>query len=114
MVFRYWGDRHADVQQFESLVDARAGGIADGALIDAIRTRGWSATRLDGSVATIQEQIAAGHPLILLIEDRPSRYHYVVAVGSDADYVFLHDPTWGPSRRMPVPQLFRRRKPPGF
>ena len=26
MVFRYWGDFHADVQQFASLVDVRAGG----------------------------------------------------------------------------------------
>ena len=46
MVFRYWGDRHADVQQFESLVDLRAGGIADTALVDAIRSRGWNAQRL--------------------------------------------------------------------
>jgi len=28
MVFRYWGDAHADVQEFASLVDRRAGGIA--------------------------------------------------------------------------------------
>jgi hypothetical protein len=27
MLFRYWGDRHADVQQFAPLVDRRAGGI---------------------------------------------------------------------------------------
>src|SRR5215510_10666229 len=114
MVFRYWGDRHADVQQFESLVDSRAGGIADTALVDAIRARGWNTARLDGSLSTIQEQMAIGHPLILLIEDRPSRYHYVVAVGSDAEHVFLHDPTWGPSRRMTVSELHRRWKPTGF
>ena len=54
MVFRYWGDRHADVQQFESLVDPRAGGIADTALVDAIRARGWNAERIDGSLATIR------------------------------------------------------------
>ena len=28
MVFRYWGDAHADVQEFAPLVDRRAGGIA--------------------------------------------------------------------------------------
>jgi len=114
MVFRFWGDRHADVQQFASLVDAHAGGIADTALIDAIRARGWSAQRLEGSLATIREQIEAGHPLILLIEDRPSRYHYVVAVGSDDQHVFIHDPTWGPARRLSVAELMRRWKPTGF
>jgi hypothetical protein len=114
MVFRFWGDRHADVQQFESLVDSHAGGIADAALIDAIRARGWSAQRLAGSLATIREQVEAGHPLILLLEDRPSRYHYVVAVGSDDQQVFVHDPTWGPSRRLSVVELMRRWKPTGF
>jgi peptidase C39-like protein len=114
MVFRYWGDRHADVQQFEPLVDARAGGIADSTLIDAIRARGWNAQRLDGSIATIREQLDAGHPLILLIEDRPLRYHYVVAVGRDDEHVFVHDPTWGPDRRLVVSELLRRWKPTGF
>lgn len=114
MVFRYLGDRHADIQQFESLVDTRAGGIADAALVDAIRLRGWNAQRLEGSIATIRDQVAAGHPLILLIEDRPSRYHYVVAVGGDDEQVFVHDPTWGPARRLPVSELLRRWKPTGF
>ncbi len=114
MVFRYLGDRHADIQQFESLVDTRAGGIAETALVDAIRSRGWNAQRLDGSIATIRDQVAAGHPLILLIEDRPSRYHYVVAVGGDDEQVFVHDPTWGPARRLAVSELLRRWKPTGF
>ena len=114
MVFRFWGDRHADVQQFQSLVDARAGGIADSTLIEAIRARGWNAHRLDGSIATIREQLDAGHPLILLIEDRPLRYHYVVAVGSDDEHVFVHDPTWGPARPLVVSELVRRWKATGF
>src|SRR5262245_41066564 len=114
MVFRYLGDRHADVQQFESLVDARAGGLADTVLIVAIRARGWFADRLDGSVDTIRAQIAAGHPLILLLEDRPSRYHYVVAVGTDDQHVFVHDPTWGPSRAIANAELIRRWKPAGY
>src|SRR5262249_3433792 len=28
MVFRYWGDVHADIQSFHALVDRKAGGIA--------------------------------------------------------------------------------------
>jgi hypothetical protein len=114
MVFRYLGDRHADVQQFQPLVDARAGGIADTALIDAIRSRGWHAERLDGSIAAIRAHVDAGQPLILLIEDRPSRYHYVVAVGADEEQVWVHDPTWGPARRMTASELLRRWKPTRF
>ena len=49
MVFRYWGDAHADPQEFASLVDRSAGGIADAVLVDAIRRRGWGAQRIDGS-----------------------------------------------------------------
>ena len=33
MLFRYWGDTHASARQFEPLVDHRAGGIADTALV---------------------------------------------------------------------------------
>jgi hypothetical protein len=99
MVFRYWGDRRADVQQFAPLVDREAGGIADAALVAAIRERGWRADRVTGSLASLRESIARGKPLILLIRDRPDRYHYVVAVGADDSFVYVHDPTWGPSRK---------------
>jgi Peptidase_C39 like family len=114
MVFRFWGHRRADVQQFEPLVDRHAGGIADTVLVDAVRRGGWNAVRLDGSVDTIREHIAAGHPLILLIADRPSRYHYVVAVGADGTHVLLHDPTWGPSRRLEFSELLRVWRPTQF
>ena len=114
MVFRFWGDRHANVEQFEPLVDRRAGGIAETTLVDAITSRGWNAERIDGSIAAIRERTSAGNPLILLIEDRPSRYHYVVAVGADETHVFIHDPTWGPSRRLTHVELIRRWKPAGF
>src|SRR5439155_4085724 len=108
MVFRFWGDRHADVQQFESLVDRFAGGIADTVLVDAIRSRGWTVDRIDGSIALLHQELAAGHPLILMIEDRPSRYHYVVVVGVDDDAVSVHDPTWGPAHRIALAEFNRR------
>src|SRR5262249_43526563 len=92
----------------------RAGGIADSTLIDAIRARGWHAQLLQGSIATLRDQLDAGRPLILLIADRPLRYHYVVAVGRDDQYVFVHDPTWGPARRLAVFELLRRWEPTGF
>ena len=108
MVFRYYGDRHADVQQFEPLVDRRAGGIADHVLVEAVRQRNWRAAPLDGSIDLLREQLAAGAPIVLLLEDRPGRYHYVVAVGADAEGVLVHDPTWGPWRRHRLPDFTRR------
>jgi hypothetical protein len=114
MVFRYWGDRHADVQQFASLVDRKAGGIAADVLVDAVRQRRWQASRFAGSLLAIREHLLRGQPLILLLEDRPGRYHYVVAVGTDADHVIVHDPAWGPSRRWSDDDLVRAWKPSNF
>jgi hypothetical protein len=108
MVFRYYGDRHADVQQFEPLVDRRAGGIADSALIEAVRQRRWRAVPLDGSIDLLQDHLAAGTPLVLLLEDRPGRYHYVVAVGADGQGIVVHDPTWGPYRHHELRDFTRR------
>jgi Peptidase_C39 like family len=108
MVFRYYGDRHADVQQFEPLVDRRAGGIADDVLIEAVRQRRWRAVPLQGSIDVLRDHLAAGEPLVLLLEDRPGRYHYVVAVGADGEGVVVHDPTWGPWRRLDLSDFTRR------
>ncbi|MBS1817007.1 MAG: C39 family peptidase [Acidobacteria bacterium] len=114
MLFRFWGDRHASVRQFEALVDRTAGGIADSVLIDAIEQRQWSVHRLPGSVEAIRAELDAGRPPMLLIEDRPGRYHYVVAVGADAAHVFLHDPTWGPARKVPIGTLTHAWRPTNF
>ncbi len=114
MIFRYWGDRHADVQQFAPLVDRRARGIAEDVLVQAIAQRGWVVSRVAGSPERIRAALSARSPLMLLIEDRPGRYHYVVAVGAGADRVSLHDPTWGPSRPMRIGELVDRWRSTGF
>ena len=108
MVFRYYGDRHADVQQFAPLVDRGGEGIASHVLVDAVRERHWLATPLIGSIELLRNRLADGAPLVLLLEDRPGRYHYVVAVGADEESVVVHDPTWGPFRRHPIADLARR------
>ena len=114
MLFRFWGDRHAPASQFAALIDRAAGGIADTVLVEAIRNRRWNAERLDGSLAVLKDELEARRPPMLLLEDRPGRYHYVVAVGIDEHAVFIHDPTWGPDRRLPVETLQRAWKPSGF
>ena len=54
MIFRYWGDAHASVQQFEPLVDRAAGGISDAALVAAIASRGWTTATLTGSLEMLR------------------------------------------------------------
>ena len=96
MVFRYWGDTHADIEPFAPLVDKRAGGIADDVLIRAIEGRGWRPRRFVGSVTLLAEQIDQGRPTVILLADRGPVNHYLVVTGVDADAVIVHDPTWGP------------------
>jgi hypothetical protein len=114
MVFRYWGDRHADVQQFAGLVDSRGLGIASDVLVEAIRQRQWTARPFLASIDSVRERLAQKQPLILLLEDRPGRYHYVIAVGADGESIFVHDPTWGPARRYSHDELTRVWKPTNF
>jgi hypothetical protein len=108
MVFRYWGVAHAGIEEFEPLVDRRAHGIETNALVRAVQDRGWRATQSAGSIDMLQAELRAGRPIILLIEDRPQRYHFVVVVGIDAHRVTVHDPTWGPSRRLTRAELQRQ------
>jgi hypothetical protein len=98
MVFRYWGDAHADVQEFAPLVDRRAGGIANDVLADAVRGRGWQVGRTDRSLDALTAHLVDGHPVIVLIPDRGTRYHYVVVTGATEAAIIVHDPAWGPSR----------------
>src|SRR5215213_9135158 len=95
MVFRYWGDTHADIEQFTPLVDRRAGGIADDILVKAIEERGWRTRRFTGSVTALTEQVRDGHPVVILLADRSPLNHYLVVTGVDVDAVVVHDPAWG-------------------
>jgi Peptidase_C39 like family len=114
MVFRYWGDAHADVQQFAPLVDVRAGGIATDALVAAVRARGWRATPLVGTLEVLHQQLESRRPVIVLLEDRPRRYHYVVVTGLEDGGVVFHDPAIGPSRQLAVDDFTRKWKAAAF
>jgi predicted double-glycine peptidase len=107
MVFRYWGDTHADVQQFAPLVDRRAGGIASDVLTDAIRSRGWRTAHVDGSLEALEARVREGQPVIVLLPDRGKLYHYVVVTGVSDDAIVVHDPAWGPSRSIRAPEFAR-------
>jgi hypothetical protein len=108
MVFRYWGDTQADVQQFAPLVDRKAGGIAQTALVAAVRERGWQATAFTGSVDALRGHLGRRQPIVVLLHDRGRRYHYVVVTAVDTAGVTVHDPSWGPSRLIRHDEFARR------
>jgi predicted double-glycine peptidase len=114
MLFRYWGETRADIQQFAALADKRAGGIPEQALVDAVAGRGWQTRRFAGSMDFLGEQLHRGRPVVILIQDRLGRYHFVVVTGLTDNGVIVHDPAWGPSRHMSVARLLRDWRPTGF
>jgi hypothetical protein len=98
MLMRYWGAANVYAETFANLVEAEAGGIRTADLVGALRSRGWTAQSVRGNAASVQHQIAARRPVILLIQDRPGRFHYVVVVGWAGGRVVVHDPARGPFR----------------
>src|SRR5262249_50543879 len=114
MVFRFWGDAHAGVKAFATLVDRQAGGITTTTLAAAVRDRGWDAVEFQGSLAWLREELARGHPIVVLLAQRRSRFHYVVGTAIDRGAVWVYDPSWGASRRIDAPEFLRRWEPSAF
>jgi hypothetical protein len=108
MVMRYWGERGVDAESFQSLVDAKVGGIRTDALAADLRGRNWNATALEGSTDAIARELDQGRPVIALLEDRPRTYHYVVVVARSADGVVFHDPARTPFRVISAADFDRR------
>jgi ABC-type bacteriocin/lantibiotic exporter with double-glycine peptidase domain len=102
MVFRYWGDLHADQHEFAPLLDRTAGGLATGVLAKAVEDRGWRAVQFTGSIESVTDLLRDGRPVILLLAVRGGRFHYVVVVGTTVTQVVFHDPARGPLRSVAV------------
>ena len=98
MVMRYWGATNVYADTFAELIDPAAGGIHADDLLRALRARGWSAESFSGDAASVHEALLARRPAIVLIEDRPGRFHYVVIVGWSSGRVIAHDPARAPFR----------------
>jgi hypothetical protein len=98
MVMRYFGATNVYAETFSDLVDRTAGGIHGRDLLTALEARGWPAHSFRGDPAIVQSHLAAGTPIVALIQDRPGRFHYVVVVGWSGGRVIVHDPARAPFR----------------
>ena len=108
MVLRFWGERGLTAESFATLVDDSASGIRTTTLIDDLRRRGWNANGVKGSDAILLRELERGRPTMVLIEDRPGSFHYVVVVASLPSTVVLHDPARAPFRVMARDEFARR------
>jgi hypothetical protein len=108
MVLRYWGQRGITAGSFAALVDRSAAGIRTTALVDDLRRRGWMVTPATGTTALVGRELAAGRPVLALIEDHPHVFHYIVIVAATADAVVFHDPARAPLRVMASTEFDRR------
>lgn len=108
MVLRYWGERGLTAESFSPLVDRSAAGIRTDVLLNELRSRGWTTLVPDGTDAAIAAELERGRPVIALIEDRPSVFHYVVIVGLTGETVIFHDPARAPLRVIGRPEFARR------
>lgn len=100
MVMRYWGAADVYAESFEPLIDPAEHGIKGDALLGALRQRGWEARSFRGDAALVRSHLTKGRPIVALIEDRPSRFHYVVIVSWPGRRVVVHDPARGPFHLM--------------
>jgi predicted double-glycine peptidase len=108
MVLRYWGERGVTAESFAALVDRSASGIRTDTLVADLTRRGWMATAVAGSGSTMRAELAQGRPVLTLIEDRPSTFHYIVVVAAHERGVVFHDPARAPFLVMSAAEFDRR------
>jgi hypothetical protein len=108
MVLRFWGERGLTAESFAPLVDRSAAGIRTAALVGELRRRGWDATGVRGTPALLSSELAKGRPVLMLIQDRPGTFHYIVVVGITEKAIVFHDPARAPFRVMTRDEFDRR------
>jgi hypothetical protein len=108
MVLRYWGAREIYAEDFAPLLEPGDRGIRGDAVAAAVRGRGWKATPFRGDRTSVHDHLAAGRPVIALIEEAPGRYHYVVLLGWANGRVTLHDSARAPFRVLAESDFARR------
>lgn len=100
MVMRYWGDAPATAEDFAALVDSDVSGIRASVLVEDLDNRGWQALTFRGSRSLVQDHLARGRPVIVLVDSPDRAPHYVVITGWVDGSVIVQDPSLGPLRHL--------------
>jgi hypothetical protein len=108
MVLRYWGERGLTAESFAHLIDRSAAGIRTTTLVGELQRRGWNANAIEGNAALITNELSRGRPVLILIEDRPGTFHYIVIVAATTEAIVFHDPARAPLRVMGREEFTRR------
>lgn len=107
MVMRYWGERDIYAEEFAPYVGDDERGISTESLARAAGRSGWTAIPFSAGSGDVGHHLSRGRPLIALIRVAPSRFHYVVIVGLNDEYVMYHDPAIAPYRKMSIERFER-------
>ncbi|MDX1646691.1 MAG: papain-like cysteine protease family protein [Longimicrobiales bacterium] len=108
MVERYWGTRRVYGDDYAHLVRQHQGGIAAGDLRDELRRNGYDVHVSTGDPEAAFRMVSRGIPPILLLTGGEPALHYVVLVGADPETAWIHDPNFGPARRLARRDLVAR------
>ncbi len=108
MVERFWGARGVYGEDFGHLVRESEGGIRALELTSTMRDRGYDVEVVTGDPTRVFAALDRGVPPILLLESGATRLHYVVLVDIDDRDAWIHDPNFGPRRRVSLESLARR------
>ena len=100
MVMRFWEEPAVLAEDFADLLEPGGAGIRTDDLVNAVRARGWVAFPATGTPSDLQDHLARGRPIIVLLQVGSGSLHYVVVVGRGNGAVIVHDPAVAPFRTM--------------
>ena len=108
MVLRYWGATGIQPEDFSDSLNAEGTGIETAVLSARAESLGFQAIAFGGGEAEAMWHLRQGRPLISLLGDGSSRYHYVVVLAWANGLVMFHDPATGPFKALPEKDWRRR------
>jgi hypothetical protein len=89
-VLQHYGDK-TSMQEWDATLPKVRGGVITVDLLLAARNRGYDAQLITGTPALVEDEVAKGHPVILMMQvvDAPGIgydfFHYIVIDGLDRD-----------------------------
>ncbi len=88
-LLRHFGE-NADGEELFSELKRPFGFVCANSITDVFKQRGYQAKACCGSINTLKQRLAEGHPIIVFIRI-PGDTHYAVVVGYDEQNIYLAD-----------------------